>query len=158
MFNFKKIFLISFILFFIFIPKVSAKYIILSDVCVNFEYEIPEEEPFRIYNLDDLKTFRNLINTGERNFDGEDVYLMADIDLSSIENWIPIGSEDNSFLGVFHGNSYTISNLNIDNIIDNAGLFAINSGTITDLTVSGTIIEHIGSAVGGIVGKNNRNN
>lgn len=156
MFKIKKIILFAVILFFIFIPKVSAKYSCLEEFEIIFELEIPEEpEKYCIYNLDDLLEFREKINSGETSFEGVDVYLMDDIDLSSIPYWISIGSQDKPFKGTFYGNSHTISNMNINNISHYMGLFGKNSGTITELTVTGEIRAHTCEIVGGIVGENN---
>jgi len=141
------------------IPSSQAKYIFIYDVEIETEVELPEEEgPFEIYNLDDLINFRNLQNSGERDFTGQDVYLMADIDLSTIEYWEPIGTSEIPFEGLFYGNSYTISNMQGNTTSNNSGFFGQNNGTIKDLTVTGNIIAHINSNIGGIVGKNLRHN
>ena len=134
------------------IPKVSAKYIVIGEIEINFEVEeIIEEGPFEIYSLEDLINFRDLQNSGGRDFSSEDVYLMTDIDLASIENWTPIGTEEFPFSGTFYGNSYTISNMQIDAEDDNIGFFGVNSGIITDLKVTGSINTQ-GECTGGIVG------
>ena len=162
MFQFKKILLISFILFFIFIPKVSAKYIYLGEVQFKFQLEeenIPNEpDDYFIYNLEDLIEFREKQNTGEIDFENKDVYLMDDIDLASITYWLPIATVERPFKGTFHGNFHTIYNLNIQDISHNLGLFGKNDGTITELTVTGNIQAHINEKIGGIVGENCRNN
>lgn len=49
--------------------------------------------------------------------------LGADIDLSSIANWEPIGTQSSQFGGNFDGGHYTISNLTIDSSADFVGLF-----------------------------------
>ena len=247
MFKIKKIILFSIILFFIFIPKVSAKYIFLGEMEFEFQVEYPDTQfdiinlaaqnsgsktiftlkavdnlsgvaklklymndqiyqefeyqeiaferienveievqsipfyaefyavgedfegntlqsnivipnYFRIYNLVDLLKFRELQDEGQADFNGKDIYLMNDIDLSSIPNWIPIGTEQAPFCGNFYGNLHTISNLNMDVINDCKGFFAQNNGTISELTVTGNIRAHICEMIGGIVGKNQRNN
>ena len=62
--------------------------------------------------------------------------LMRDLDLSEYSNWIPF----HDFAGTFEGHSHKISGMNINVVTGpNLGLFAINSGTIMRLTVSGTI-------------------
>ena len=74
---------------------------------------------FYIYDRAGLIEFRNQVNKGEP-FTGCTVTLMADIDLSYISSWIPIGGAviDNatkSFQGTFDGNGYMVSNLNLNN-------------------------------------------
>ena len=246
MFQMKKIFLLSMILFFIFIPKVSAKYTYLEEMQFTFLVENPdtqfdsinlsaqnvgnitvfnieavdtasgiaklelycnnqqykefiyrervfttietveiaiEEIPFyaefyaigtdyegntllsnsiipnyfRIYNLTDLLKFRELQNTEKTDFEGEDIYLLNDIDLANIPNWTPIGTEERPFCGNFHGNFHVISNLNLDTVHNSMGFFAQNNGTISELTVTGSIHAHTCENIGGIVGKNERN-
>ena len=162
MFKFKKIILFSIILFFVFIPKTSAKYEFTKDLTIEFQVEnssnIKIPDYFEIYTLEDLISFRNLQNSGKVDFEGKEVYLMNDIDMSSVEIWIPIATEERPFKGTFYGNSHIISNLQSTTIIHNTGLFGVNCGTITDLTVTGNITAHICENIGGIVGKNLRNN
>src|SRR5699024_2572376 len=74
---------------------------------------------FYIYDRAGLIKFRNQVNEGQP-FTGCTVTLMADIDLSDISSWIPIGGTvkdnvTNSFRGTFDGNGYMISNLNLNN-------------------------------------------
>ena len=85
--------------------------------------------------------------------------LKSDIELSSDENWIPIGSSENPFLGYFSGNNHTVSNLNINATTDNQGLFGVVEGTannvwctITNLVVEGNITSSECN-VAGIAGK-----
>jgi hypothetical protein len=86
-------------------------------------------------------------------------YILAnDITLSG--NWTPIGwdkindtDEGNDFFGIFDGNGYTISGLNI-NMQNNTyiGLFAGNSGTIKNLNISVGSIKgyaYVGAVAGG---------
>lgn len=59
----------------------------------------------RIYTAKQLDEIRNEL-------DGKFI-LMNDIDLSSFENWEPIGTSDEPFTGVFDGDGYSINNLKI---------------------------------------------
>jgi uncharacterized protein YjdB len=78
----------------------------------------------------------------------------ANIDLSSVTNWTPIGSSSD-FTGSYDGDGYTINNLTINNpTADRQGLFGSLSG-------SSTIVKNIGlvncsitgkGSVGGVVG------
>ena len=58
--------------------------------------------------------------------------------------WEPIGTEELPFSGIFNGNGHTISGIEID--ISNSptitvGLFAYNSGTISNLELSSVRID-----------------
>lgn len=59
----------------------------------------------RIYTAKQLDEVRNEL-------DGKYI-LMNDIDLSSFENWEPIGTSDEPFTGIFDGDGYSINNLKI---------------------------------------------
>lgn len=59
----------------------------------------------RIYTAKQLDEVRNEL-------DGKYI-LMNDINLSSFENWEPIGTSDEPFTGVFDGDGYSINNLKI---------------------------------------------
>lgn len=73
-----------------------------------------EEDPYLINNIDDLKWFRDDVNSGNR-YNGQYIKLTANIDLTN-EEWTPIGNREKdqgSFLGIFDGDNHTISNLYI---------------------------------------------
>ena len=78
----------------------------------------------------------------------------ANIDLSEYE-WLPIGNIDNSFMGVYDGNGYVITNIQTNLITGisrtNIGLFGYSkSGTIKNVRIWGNINGN--SNVGGILG------
>ena len=142
---------------------------------------------FYVYSAEGLATFRNIVNgtllddtltsytisadssvpgiadysiTNQEAFTKISGVLKADIDLSGIEEWIPIGNVDFPFSGSFDGQNKTISNLTIQNATtDNQGLFGVIDGTsntysseIKNLVVNGSI-KSSGCNVAGIVGK-----
>ena len=106
--------------------------------------------------------------------------LSADIDLSHENNWEPI----KGFQGVLDGNGHKISNLAMNNFVENLGLFDVlegkvqnlviedvqitargdagnagavagtNKGTISNVTVKGVVTPEYYNNVGGIVGYN----
>lgn len=86
-----------------------------------------------IYNQADLAAVANDMTAS---------YIVAN-DIALTGNWTPLGwtdSDDVAFTGTFDGNGYTISGLNADWSSSgggNVGLFALNGGTIKNLTVSG---------------------
>lgn len=93
-----------------------------------------------IYDATDFVVFRDAVNAGD-NYSGKTVYLMNDIDLSSVcsstlGSWTPIGANGKLFAGTFDGNYHTISNLYIKTgSYANVGLFAKTATT--------TIIQNV---------------
>ncbi|MBQ6049182.1 MAG: leucine-rich repeat domain-containing protein [Bacteroidaceae bacterium] len=64
------------------------------------------------------------VNSGARTYEGCIVKLEADIDLSSIDSFTPIGTSTYPFMGEFDGCGFTISGLTINRPNDNdTGLF-----------------------------------
>ena len=128
------------------------------------------DNPYLIETVNDLVFFRDRVNGGN-NYAGKHVKLAADIDLSSIENWTPIGDitynnkyqpadNDKVFSGVFNGNDKVISNLKINRTVGgadtqaNVGLFGITGegAVIKDLTLTNVNIETDGRNVGALAG------
>lgn len=67
-----------------------------------------------ISNADELFAFAKKVNEENNNFNGLTVMLTADIDLEN-KIWTPIGQTGaTEFRGIFDGQNYTISNLNVD--------------------------------------------
>lgn len=100
-----------------------------------------------IASLSDLQTLASGINSGEAfTLNGASIpagamttyfRLTNDIDMSSVENWTPIGTAAHPFLGVLNGKGKTISNLTIVSENDNQGLFGVNAGWLTQLNLVG---------------------
>jgi outer membrane protein assembly factor BamB len=90
-----------------------------------------------------------------------DYVLVADIDLSGVENFEPLGTESEAFTGTFDGGGYTISGLTIDRAgAQYVGLFgAIGDdpfGVVRNVTLDGVDVS--GNAfVGGLAGVNGGN-
>ena len=113
------------------------------------------QDVVEISTVDQLKAFRDAVNSGDT-YAGKTVKLTADLDLSSENNWVPIGNlvayPGQSFNGVFDGGGHSISNLTCtDNTPQYAvaGLFgSIVSGTIKDLTVKNVNIKSTHYAAG----------
>ena len=127
-----------------------------------------------IYTAEDLNNVKN-------NLSGKYI-LMADIDLSSIENWEPIGTSSNAYTGTFDGNGHVIKNLTIDRPDTNyiglfghtsdgteiknlgledvdikghqyvAGIGGMARGTISNCYVTGNVTGN--RLVGGLIGEN----
>ena len=122
-----------------------------------------DEDPYQIASADDLAYVRDQINGGESINDDtiplsyEATYVLtADIDLSELDEsvWRPIGNSDAEFAGVFDGQGFEISNLQIDSSLeygyDDIGLFgyvkgaeikdfAIEVNSISDETNAGAV-------------------
>ena len=90
-----------------------------------------KSDPIVISNAAQLVKFAELVDAGE-SYEGKFVALGADIDLSSVENFNPIGDEAKDstkiFQGAFDGKGYTISGLKINtelSVEGNYGLFSV---------------------------------
>ena len=79
--------------------------------------------------------------------------LGNDIDLSGYSNWTPIGTSSTKFTGRLDGNGYTIKNLKITGTTTYRGLFAYNTGTITNLSLNNVNISS-GNYAGALVAHN----
>ena len=97
-------------------------------------------------DLIQLAAMANDYKTGNCTF-----VLANDIDLSTVDNWTPIG-DGYAFGGTFDGNGYTISNLKINTTKNPTGLFGWTTGTIKNLGVENVNITGA-SDVGGLIGK-----
>lgn len=123
-------------------------------------------DAWTIRNEGDLAAFRDKVNSTVT-FAGCTVTLTADLDLSDMGTWIPIG-EGNAggasknggfFAGTFEGGNYLIANLHVSEtkLGEGAGLFGwVRGATIRNLRVSGSILANVNGAAGiiGVVESN----
>ena len=131
------------------------------------EEEIEEKDPItKISSVADLIEFSNNVYEGN-NYKGVTVTLEKDINLAGV-NFIPIGSSNTSFQGVFNGKNHSISNLTIHSLdgitigwndnMTSVGLFgATLNAKISDLKLDNISINVSGEynttlVVGGLVG------
>ena len=109
-----------------------------------------EASPYKISSLEDLLTFRDYVNEQTATLmDYTYVELDTDIDLGSIDNFEPIGNNDESsysyFSGSFDGKGHKISNMKQvsgdigDRTSTNLGLF----GVLHNNTESATVIQNL---------------
>ena len=105
-----------------------------------------EQSPYQITNAEELKWFRDTVNSGTADIHAR---LLHDIDLKNV-SWEPIGTQEHPYNGTFDGNAYTIRNFWLGNHtkqdpISEKGLFGRigSGGTIQDVVVK---VESIGSA------------
>ncbi|MCH5203620.1 MAG: hypothetical protein J1F03_02675 [Oscillospiraceae bacterium] len=105
-----------------------------------------EADPFLISSVEDFCLFRDLVNSGTT-FSGEYLKQTADLDLSEINNWIPIGKYEtnNFFCGSYNGDGHTISDLTVTRSDDCGynGLFGMLCGEVCNLGIESGYIEGI---------------
>lgn len=82
-----------------------------------------------IYDLDDLIAFRDNVHDG-RDYYGVTISLMADIDMSGVDGWGPIGYGTNVFRGIFEGGGHIISNLKYYRRLDGPEYGFVSSETV----------------------------
>lgn len=132
-------------------------------------------DPFVIKTAAQLAGFAESVDSGE-NYLGKYIVLDADIDLSDIENWNPIGAEgfasknlDKIFAGDFNGRGHIIKGLNIKTNDEtaytdetNVGLFSTLLSTAkvsgirlenADINVAGSKVVRAGGITGDITSK-----
>ena len=114
----------------------------------KFEYG----KTYKITSTEGLVKLAKAVNSGKVESDTTFV-LMNDIDLSSIDNWTPIGGRNNSFKGSFYGNGHTISNMKISSSSDDdVGLFGDCVGVISDIVLKDVDITAKEGYIGGLIG------
>ena len=102
--------------------------------------------PYQISDSDQLNNVRHSLEAH--------YVLINDIDLSEHENFNPIGSVKNPFLGVFDGNGYTIRNFKFsDDYSYNVGFFAVNEGEIKNVGLENVNVHGV-NTVAGLVAEN----
>ena len=132
----------------------------LSQQSVNNERQFAggngtANDPYKIATAEQLEKFAELVNDYTSPDTDACAVLTADINLSGVGNWTPIGdSSNNQYSGSFDGDGHTISGLNIAGSDDYQGLFGYvyQGGTVQNLTVDGTVSG--AGTVGGIVAQN----
>lgn len=127
-----------------------------------------EAEVIHISTPEELCAFRDRVNNGETDLnavlDGDIVLNPGTFDSSgqyvsesgeSLAEWIPIGSEEHPYAGIFDGNGFTVSGIYVGSGTANQGFFgSVNRGTIWNLTLTNGLIigsEHTGGIAGHIV-------
>jgi hypothetical protein len=76
------------------------------------------------------------------------------LDISSIANWTPIGTDAKMFSGIYDGAGHTVSGLNYTGNAACIGLFGYIYGTVKNLGVINVNILSAGENAGGLAGKN----
>lgn len=98
---------------------------------------------YLISNVNDLQNLRRAVDAGT-SYKGKTFVLTSDIDLAGIK-WNPIGSASAAFQGTFDGNGHKISNVYVNSVSDEIGLFStVKNAVIKDLTIENATV--IGSS------------
>ena len=124
-----------------------------------------EEKEETISNVNELVKLRDNVNKG-LTYEGKIITQKQNIDLSKVcseelGSWEPIGYASTNmyyFKGTYNGDEKEITNIYINNNTINrqGGLFGYigHGGEVKNIIISGTIINNVMSATGGIVGRN----
>ena len=120
--------------------------------CGEKDPAIPTQDESGVYSIaseKQLQWFASKVNSGETGISGK---LTANIDLTSVESWTPIGSLKQPFTGSFDGDGHSITGMSITFDSDDKsigapylGLFGYVKGTeaqkaeIKNLTLTGTL-------------------
>lgn len=75
-----------------------------------------ETNPYKIGTANELAFLAKKINTGEAKYVGKHYVLVSDINLAGKE-WVPIGTKDKPFAGVFDGKDHKIAGLTIKYVL-----------------------------------------
>lgn len=110
-----------------------------------------EAEPYRIEDVADLELISSYLDAH--------FVQIADIDLSGAggeTGWEPLGSDEFPFTGSYNGDGFTISNVEITNLvadnINNVGLFGVvDGGSLSNMNVESTNTGITGTQGSGIL-------
>lgn len=140
--------------------------VIIRPVYVTDLSAVPEY--YGIKTADDLAAFAAAVNSGASLArymnEAGDVVLLQDVDMTGVESYIPAGTEERPFEGVFDGQGFAVRNIALKTDITsqpNTGIFGvIGEATVKNLTagseddvwtVTGTASD--GAAIAGIAAK-----
>ena len=121
----------------------------------NFATGGDKTHPFLISTADQLQQLRADVNDGYT-YSGVYFKQVNNIDLSTIPNWIPIGTISSPFMGNYDGQSFEIQNLTINNTTTNfkgIGFFGVVNGSYNAYANINNVIIR-GSGVAGVADVN----
>ena len=107
-----------------------------------FEGAGTEEDPYIIATVEDLTALSDEINSeANEQYYGAYFKQTADLDLSSVENWVPIGYDDYNgyyFMGHYDGGNHWIKNMtSVNNVVEgDDDMFGSFFGIIYEASVS----------------------
>ena len=120
-----------------------------------------QDSELHIFTAEELAGLAYLVNEGQKSFEGQTVYLEADIDLQG-STWTAIGQHSSAgldliFKGVFNGNNHSISNLSAKPFYQSpeskypvypySGFFGLCSGTICNTRLTNCTIQEEGGGI-----------
>lgn len=132
----------------------TAKDVSSSTILLYLNGSGTQESPYLISSIEDWNEFADLINNKNTNkmFNSSCYKQTVDIDFSNYP-FIPIGTKDTPFNGVFDGNYCKFTGVNINQTSDNIGMFGYcDNANIRNIVVHGTI-SSTNKQIGGIVGQ-----
>ena len=92
-------------------------------------------------------------------FKGITIKITADIDMSSNNNWTPIGTYENPFCGTIDGQNHLLKDITVNRSSHNSGLFGVlNSAKVRNIKLTGTVSStqlHTGAFCGRTRGTSN---
>ena len=139
--------------------------ILVRPVYVKDTNAVPDY--YGIKTAEDMAKFALAVNTGaplKRFLNAEGtVVLLSDVDMTGVEQYLPVGTADFPFEGIFDGQGFAVKNIAFKTDVTsqlNAGIFGVLKGTVRNLTVGAegdvwTITGKCasGTAVAGITAK-----
>lgn len=105
---------------------------------------------YQLASVEDLKLFSVIVaNTSTP----ANAQLTADLDMSEVEDFAPIGVDGHPFTGTFDGQNHTITGFNLTATQNMFGLFGfVKNGTVKNFSISGAITCTGGGTGIGVVG------
>ena len=114
--------------------------IIVRPVYVTDKNAVPDY--YGIKTADDMAKFALAVNTGAplKRFLNEEgaVVLLSDVDMSGVESYLPVGTAEFPFEGIFDGQGFAIKNIAFKTDVTSqltAGIFGTLKGTVKNLKV-----------------------
>lgn len=131
------------------VTVVNTKTGLSATIHVSNGLEKDAEGRYIIFNAFDLAyVSENIAELSEADF-----IMQADVDMSVLDSFAPIGTNEVSFKGTFDGNGKTISSLAIEGTAK-VGLFAVLDGaTVKNLTIKDAQISSDGGYAGVLAGQ-----
>lgn len=137
-----------------------------SPVCAKLSIRNPEmaeltttpptvDGVYQLSTPQELQSFSYIVNgiAGYKQNAAAKAVLTADIDMTGMSTWLPIGSESLPYQGTFDGQGHSIRNIAIKTGKSYSGLFGYTSNaTIRNFSISGTLIVSEGTLEHGTVG------
>ncbi|QQO10195.1 hypothetical protein [Breznakiella homolactica] len=90
------------------------------------------ESENKITNAEAIEFLESIRAEAEAGESGKTYTLERDVDLGAMD-WVPIGTDNKPFKGVFDGNGYTIKGLKLPDDVKHSGLFGYVSGSGTGI-------------------------